>query len=246
MSLQCPPAGIWHGGDYNPEQWPPATWDRTCAAHAGRPLQGGHGRRVRLGLAPARRRPLHLRLARQGVRKAHAGGRTFSWPRPSMARGPGCRALPRRVARRSRAASGGHHGAHELLSEFAQLSPPGGGPGRPPSPSATAALPALCCGTSRTNTAAPATANLRGGFRGWLQQRYASLDELNQRWWTAFWSHTYTDWNEIEPPYADGERLTGGLTLDYRRFQNDSMLACFKPERDAIRASRRTCRSRPT
>ena len=25
-------------------------------------------------------------------------------------------------------------------------------------------------------------------FRGWLQQKYGSLDELNQRWWTPFWA----------------------------------------------------------
>ncbi len=47
--------------------------------------------------------------------------------------------------------------------------------------------------------------------------------------------HTYTDWDEVEPPYADGESLTGGLSLDYARFQSDSMLECFKLERDAIR-----------
>jgi len=63
-----------------------------------------------------------------------------------------------------------------------------------------------------------------------LQRRYVNLDELNQHWCTAFWSHTYTDWEEIEPPYADGESLTAGLTIDYKRFQSQSML-----ERNAIR-----------
>ena len=43
-------------------------------------------------------------------------------------------------------------------------------------------------------------------FRVWLQQSYATLDELNERWWTRFWSHTYTDWPQIEPPVANGER----------------------------------------
>jgi beta-galactosidase len=73
------------------------------------------------------------------------------------------------------------------------------------------------------------------GFRAWLQQRYGSLDELNTRWWTRFWSHTYTDWSQIEPPYADGERNIHGLTIDYRRFQSDSLLECFTLERNAIR-----------
>ncbi|HYN88494.1 MAG TPA: beta-galactosidase, partial [Ardenticatenaceae bacterium] len=73
-------------------------------------------------------------------------------------------------------------------------------------------------------------------FRVWLQRKYASLDEVNARWWTRFWSHTYTDWSQIEPPYSDGETLLHGLTIDYKRFQSDSTLECFKLERDAIRA----------
>ncbi|KPV49006.1 beta-galactosidase, partial [Kouleothrix aurantiaca] len=78
--------------------------------------------------------------------------------------------------------------------------------------------------------------NCAAAFRAWLQQRYASLDELNARWWTPFWSHTYTHWSQIEPPYANGESVTHALTIDYRRFQSDSMLQCFMLERDALRA----------
>lgn len=73
-------------------------------------------------------------------------------------------------------------------------------------------------------------------FREWLQARYGTVAEVNARWWTAFWSHTYTDWSQIEPPYADGESVTHGLTIDYRRFQSDAMLRCYQLERDAIRA----------
>lgn len=72
-------------------------------------------------------------------------------------------------------------------------------------------------------------------FREWLQQRYGSLDELNQRWWTAFWGHTYTDWSQIMPPRSDGETLTHGLNVDYFRFMTESQLACFCNERDIIR-----------
>ncbi len=78
--------------------------------------------------------------------------------------------------------------------------------------------------------------NCAATFRVWLQQRYHSLDDLNARYWTRFWSHTYTDWAQIEPPYSDGETLTHGLTIDYKRFQSDSFLDCYKAERDAIRA----------
>ena len=72
-------------------------------------------------------------------------------------------------------------------------------------------------------------------FRNWLRVRYGSLDELNRRWVTAFWSHTFTDWAQIEPPFANGERSMQALRLDYHRFQSDSLLGCFKGEADALR-----------
>ncbi len=73
-------------------------------------------------------------------------------------------------------------------------------------------------------------------FREWLQVRYGTLDELNARWWTAFWGHTYTDWSQIMPPLAGGETLTHGLNVDYFRFMTESQLACFRNERDILRA----------
>jgi beta-galactosidase len=72
-------------------------------------------------------------------------------------------------------------------------------------------------------------------FRDWLKAQYGSLDELNQRWWTEFWSHTYTDWSQIKPPYNHGERFTHGLNVDYFRFMTDSNIACYNNERDVLR-----------
>lgn len=78
-------------------------------------------------------------------------------------------------------------------------------------------------------------------FREWLKTRYASLDRLNEAWCTAFWSHTYSDWAQIDPPgWWTGERALGeisvqGLTLDWRRFMTDQtidfMLNEIKPLR---------------
>lgn len=80
-------------------------------------------------------------------------------------------------------------------------------------------------------------------FRAWLRDRYGTLEELNGRWYTDFWSHTFTDWDEIWPPNALTEHWNGrpthtafqAITLDYKRFNSDSLLACFTLERDAIR-----------
>jgi beta-galactosidase len=81
-------------------------------------------------------------------------------------------------------------------------------------------------------------------FRAWLRARYESLAALNAAWYTTFWSHTFTDWDEIEPPSALTEHWRGpdytafpGITLDYHRFMSDAMLATFTDEKTAIRES---------
>lgn len=56
------------------------------------------------------------------------------------------------------------------------------------------------------------------GFKEWLRNKYGTLENLNQQWWTKFWSHTYTDWSQIEPPSPIGETSVHGLTLDWKRF----------------------------
>ena len=76
----------------------------------------------------------------------------------------------------------------------------------------------------------------QGKFREWLQARYGSLDALNQAWWTAFWGHTYTDWSQIVPPMENGENAIHGLNIDYRRFMSESNLACYINERDVLRS----------
>lgn len=80
------------------------------------------------------------------------------------------------------------------------------------------------------------------GFRDWLRDRYHTLDRLNEAWYTTFWSHTFYDWDEIEPPSALTEHWRGpdytafqGITLDYLRFMSDTMLANFLDEKAAIR-----------
>ncbi|XBS70011.1 beta-galactosidase [Acerihabitans sp. KWT182] len=63
-------------------------------------------------------------------------------------------------------------------------------------------------------------------FRQWLQQRYKSLEHLNEAWWNTFWSHTFSDWSQIESPSPQGENLIHGLNLDWRRF-NTAQAADF-------------------
>lgn len=55
-------------------------------------------------------------------------------------------------------------------------------------------------------------------FRKWLQEKYHTLDALNEAWWSTFWSHRYTAWEQIESPSRHGEHSMHGLVLDWRRF----------------------------
>jgi beta-galactosidase len=67
-------------------------------------------------------------------------------------------------------------------------------------------------------------------FRTWLKERYGSLEALNQAWWTAFWSHTYTDWSQIESPAPQGEWAIHGLNLDWKRFVTHQTTEFMKNE----------------
>lgn len=72
-------------------------------------------------------------------------------------------------------------------------------------------------------------------FGRWLEGRYGALEAVNAAWNTAFWSQTYSDWEEILPPRRAGAFNNNGQVLDYRRFISDSYLACYLDQREAIR-----------
>ncbi|TCL62558.1 beta-galactosidase [Hydrogenispora ethanolica] len=80
-------------------------------------------------------------------------------------------------------------------------------------------------------------------FRHWLQKKYGTIDALNHAWGTIFWSQTYRDWDEIIlPAYSvcsGADPINHGhnpsLTLDYKRFASDSVVAYQKLQIDTIR-----------
>ncbi|WP_274363561.1 beta-galactosidase [Paenibacillus thermotolerans] len=78
-------------------------------------------------------------------------------------------------------------------------------------------------------------------FRGWLKQRYGTLEKLNKAWNTRFWGHTFYDWDEIVVPNELSEEWGGsrtnfqGISLDYRRFMSHSLLECYKLEYNELK-----------
>lgn len=73
-------------------------------------------------------------------------------------------------------------------------------------------------------------------FRNWVKVRYENnLEAVNQAWWTTFWSHRYSDWDEIESPSELGENETHGLILDWQRFVTDQTIDFYKNEIEPLR-----------
>ncbi len=72
-------------------------------------------------------------------------------------------------------------------------------------------------------------------FQNWLRRRYESLDDLNHKWGTIFWSHVYNDWAEIPLPLTTGGSPNPGLTLDFFRFASDSYVAYQQSQIDILR-----------
>ena len=73
-------------------------------------------------------------------------------------------------------------------------------------------------------------------FRGWLKEKYGTLENLNRCWWTNFWSQRYTDWSQVESPSPLGEVSSTSLWVDWRRFCTAQTKSFMMMERDAVKA----------
>lgn len=72
-------------------------------------------------------------------------------------------------------------------------------------------------------------------FRKWLKSKYDTIENLNTQYWTSFWSHKYTDFDEIEPPANHGEMQVHALVLDYYRFYSDLQIEFINLERNSVK-----------
>jgi beta-galactosidase len=72
----------------------------------------------------------------------------------------------------------------------------------------------------------------RRQFQDWVQAKYKTLDNLNTRWTTSYWSQTYDNWAEIPIPIGGNNP---GLMLDWKRFVTYTWISYQQNQIDAIR-----------
>lgn len=75
----------------------------------------------------------------------------------------------------------------------------------------------------------------QAAFRIWLKKKYGTLENLNRAWWNYFWSHTYTDWEQIHSPVPNGETTSTALVLDWRRFATEQMNDFYQLEARTVK-----------
>ncbi len=84
--------------------------------------------------------------------------------------------------------------------------------------------------------------NCEKAFRLWLKNKYKTIQKLNEAWNSSFWGHTYYDWEDIQVPMNTSERWPVNRTscqiqtIDYYRFQSDSLLECYRLEADVLKS----------
>ncbi len=67
-------------------------------------------------------------------------------------------------------------------------------------------------------------------FRNWLKARYGTLDALNEAWWTGFWSHRFQAWDQVQTIDPSVE----GMVLDWRRFVSHQTVDFCAMEADVL------------
>lgn len=68
-------------------------------------------------------------------------------------------------------------------------------------------------------------------FQNYLADKFdGDISKLNHAWWNTFWSHNYNRFDQIEPPFINGETTSMGLSLEWQRFTTWNMNDYMKSE----------------
>lgn len=77
-------------------------------------------------------------------------------------------------------------------------------------------------------------------FRQWLEEKYGSIEVLNQKWGTTFWSQSYQTFDHIQAPKLPATGSAGqnpSAILDWKRFCSDLIVEFHQFQADILRAA---------
>jgi beta-galactosidase len=72
-------------------------------------------------------------------------------------------------------------------------------------------------------------------FRRWLRAKYKTLGALNRAWGAAFWSQTYSSWDQLDLPHPTAAMLNPHQQLDESRFISDTVVAFARRQAQILR-----------
>ena len=75
----------------------------------------------------------------------------------------------------------------------------------------------------------------KAAFQLWLSNKYESIEALNTRWGTVFWSMEYNRFDQIELPYLTVTEPHPAHVMDFRRFASEQVAAFNKAQVDVLR-----------
>lgn len=72
-------------------------------------------------------------------------------------------------------------------------------------------------------------------FRGWLRQKYQSIDSLNSEWGNVFWSMEYRSFDEVDLPNLTATEANPAHWMDFRRFSSDQVASFNRMQVNILR-----------
>ena len=73
-------------------------------------------------------------------------------------------------------------------------------------------------------------------FVEYLRNKYRNIEELNERWGTSFWTHTYYRFEDIPVPKPSFTAQNPSLRLEWERFRSLSAVNFIRTLRDAVKS----------
>ncbi len=76
-----------------------------------------------------------------------------------------------------------------------------------------------------------------GKYRGWMKDKYNTVEEVNKAYGNVMWSGEYSSWEQIDPPYGSypDPWLNPSYMLDFNRYASDSVVEHINWQAELIR-----------